>query len=350
MNFTKTLLLWYDENKRTFLWRETKDPYKIWLSEVILQQTQTQQGLPYYVRFLETFPTIKDLALSSEDTVLKLWQGLGYYSRARNLHSTAQYIHKECGGVFPNTFKSLLKLKGVGDYTASAISSICFNLPEAVVDGNVYRFLSRYFGIYTPINNGQAHQEFKAKAMNLMDITQPGKFNQALMEFGSIKCKPRTPHCKSCPFSSDCIAYNQNKIHLLPQKRTKLKVIDRYFNYLVILDQNGQIQLEKRVGKGIWQNLFQFPLLETNKRVDSRKKLIEKFSTKMITKLNTKKLKLWNREPIAHKLSHQKLFVFFWTIPSKGILKKGYSLKELKNQAVPVVIQNFLDKFFTIDT
>ena len=350
MNFTKTLLLWYDENKRTFLWRETKDPYKIWLSEVILQQTQTQQGLPYYVRFLETFPTIKDLALSSEDTVLKLWQGLGYYSRARNLHSTAQYIHKECGGVFPNTFKSLLKLKGVGDYTASAISSICFNLPEAVVDGNVYRFLSRYFGIYTPINNGQAHQEFKAKAMNLMDITQPGKFNQALMEFGSIKCKPRTPHCKSCPFSSDCIAYNQNKIHSLPQKRTKLKVIDRYFNYLVILDQNGQIQLEKRVGKGIWQNLFQFPLLETNKRVDSRKKLIEKFSTKMITKLNTKKLKLWNREPIAHKLSHQKLYVFFWTIPSKEILKKGYSLKELKNQAVPVVIQNFLDKFFTIDT
>lgn len=202
MNFTKTLLLWYDENKRTFLWRETKDPYKIWLSEVILQQTQTQQGLPYYVRFLETFPTIKDLALSSEDTVLKLWQGLGYYSRARNLHSTAQYIHKECGGVFPNTFKSLLKLKGVGDYTASAISSICFNLPEAVVDGNVYRFLSRYFGIYTPINNGQAHQEFKAKAMNFVDITQPGKFNQALMEFGSIQCKPRTPHCKSCPFSS----------------------------------------------------------------------------------------------------------------------------------------------------
>jgi len=350
LNFTKTLLLWYDENKRTFLWRETKDPYKIWLSEVILQQTQTQQGLPYYVRFLETFPTIKDLALSSEDTVLKLWQGLGYYSRARNLHSTAQYIHKECGGVFPNTFKSLLKLKGVGDYTASAISSICFNLPEAVVDGNVYRFLSRYFGIYTPINIGQAHQEFKAKAMNLMDITQPGKFNQALMEFGSIHCKPRTPHCKSCPFSSDCIAYNQNKIHLLPQKRTKLKVIDRYFNYLVILDQNGQIQLEKRVGKGIWQNLFQFPLLETNKRVDSRKKLIEKFSTKMIAQLNTKKLKLWNREPIAHKLSHQKLFVFFWTIPSKRILKKGYSLKELKNQAVPVVIQNFLDKFFTIDT
>ena len=350
MNFTKTLLLWYDENKRTFLWRETKDPYKIWLSEVILQQTQTQQGLLYYVRFLETFPTIKDLALSSEDTVLKLWQGLGYYSRARNLHSTAQYIHKECGGVFPNTFKSLLKLKGVGDYTASAISSICFNIPEAVVDGNVYRFLSRYFGIYTPINISQAHQEFKAKAMNLMDITQPGKFNQALMEFGSIHCKPRTPHCKSCPFSYDCIAYNQNKIHLLPQKRTKLKVIDRYFNYLVILDQNGQIQLEKRVGKGIWQNLFQFPLLETNKRVGSRKKLIEKFSTKMIAQLNTKKLKLWNREPIAHKLSHQKLFVFFWTIPSKRILKKGYSLKELKNQAVPVVIQNFLDKFFTIDT
>ena len=185
-----------------------------------------------------------------------------------------------------------------------------------MVDGNVYRFLSRYFGIYTPINIGQAHQEFKAKAMNLMDITQPGKFNQALMEFGSIQCKPRTPHCKSCPFSSDCIAYNQNKIHLLPQKRTKLKVIDRYFNYLVILDQNGKIQLEKRVGKGIWQNLFQFPLLETNKRIDDRKKLTEKFSTKMLAQLNSKKLKIWNPEPIIHRLSHQKLFVFFWIIPS----------------------------------
>ena len=349
MNFSKTLLLWYDVNKRTFLWRETKDPYKIWLSEVILQQTQTRQGLPYYIRFLNAFPTIKDLALSSEDSVLKLWQGLGYYSRARNLLSTAQYIHKECGGIFPNTFNSLIKLKGVGDYTASAISSICFDIPEAVVDGNVFRFLSRYFGIYTPINISQAHQEFKSKAMNLMDITQPGKFNQALMEFGSLQCKPTTPYCKSCPFSTDCIAFNQNKIHVLPQKRRKKKVIDRYFNYLVILDQNGQIQLEKRQGKGIWQNLFQFPLIETNKRIDNRKKLTEKFSTKMQAQLNSKKLKIWNPEPIIHRLSHQKLFVFFWIIPSKGILKKGYPLKELKNQAVPVVIQNFIDKFFTID-
>lgn len=153
MNITKVLLAWYDENKRSFLWRETKDPYKIWLSEVILQQTRTDQGIPYYERFLKTFPTVKHLALANENSVLKLWQGLGYYSRARNLHSTAQYIYKECGGKFPTTFNSLIKLKGVGDYTASAISSICYDLPEAVVDGNVFRFLSRYFGIYTPIDN-----------------------------------------------------------------------------------------------------------------------------------------------------------------------------------------------------
>ena len=349
MNWTKILISWYDENKRTFLWRETKEPYKIWLSEVILQQTRTQQGLPYYKRFLEIFPTVKDLALASEDSVLKLWQGLGYYSRARNLHSTAQYIYKECGGIFPTNFDSLLKLKGIGDYTASAISSICYDIPEAVVDGNVFRFLSRYFGINTPINSSQAHQEFKSKAMSLMDATQPGKFNQALMEFGSLHCTPKTPSCLSCPFSSNCIAFIQSKIDVFPVKNGKHKVTDCYFNYLIIQDQNGLIQLEKRVRKGIWQNLYQFPLLETKQRINKRKKLLELIPKKKLIGLNSKELKLWNSKPIIHKLSHQKLHVFFWTLPSQINLKNGYSLRKLKNKPVPVLIQNFVDNFFTID-
>ena len=349
MNWTKTLISWYDENKRTFLWRETKEPYKIWLSEVILQQTRTQQGLPYYKRFLETFPTVKDLALASEDSVLKLWQGLGYYSRARNLHSTAQYIYKECGGIFPTNFNSLLKLKGVGDYTASALSSICYDIPEAVVDGNVFRFLSRYFGINTPINSSQAHQEFKSKAMSLMDATQPGKFNQALMEFGSLHCTPKTPSCLSCPFSSNCIAFIQSKIDVFPVKNGKHKVTDCYFNYLIIQDQNGLIQLEKRVRKGIWQNLYQFPLLETKQKINKRKKLLELIPKKSLIGLNSKELKLWNSKPIIHKLSHQKLHVFFWILPSQINLKNGYSLSRLKNKPVPVLIQNFVDNFFTID-
>ena len=349
MNITKVLLAWYDENKRNFLWRETKDPYKIWLSEVILQQTRTHQGIPYYERFLKTFPTVEHLALAKENLVLKLWQGLGYYSRARNLHSTAQYIYKECGGKFPTTFNSLIKLKGVGDYTASAISSICYDLPEAVVDGNVFRFLSRYFGIYTPIDTSQAHREFKSKAMSLMDENQPGNFNQALMDFGSIQCTPINPLCKSCPFSSNCIAFNQNKTGILPVKKGIQKLTDRYFNYLVIQDKNGEIQLEKRTEKGIWQNLFQFPLVETNCPVNNKEQLSKKISSEKMHKLNPEKFNLWNSNPIIHKLSHQKLHIFFWIITSKIYLKKGYSLKALKKRAVPVVIQNFIDNFFTID-
>lgn len=349
MDWTRTLLFWYDENKRTFPWRETKEPYKVWLSEIILQQTRTQQGLPYFRSFLEAFPTLKDLALASEDSILKLWQGLGYYSRARNLHATAQYIYKECEGVFPITFDKLLSLKGVGDYTASAISSICYNLPEAVVDGNVYRFLSRYFAIDTPVDSNQAHQLFKTKASSLMDKTQSGKFNQALMEFGALQCIPKNPSCSICPFVKKCIAFNQKKINFYPVKKARKKKIDRYFNYLIIRDKNGKVKLEKRLGKGIWQNLFQFPLIETHKMINTRKKLIENIPKTNLIGLDLNKLKLCNSDPIIHKLSHQKLNVFFWIIPSKKTLKNGFTLSELKTKAVPVVIQNFIDFFFTVD-
>lgn len=347
MKWSETLLNWYFENKRDFLWRRTKDPYKIWLSEIILQQTRTSQGLPYYKKFIKEYPTIKDLALSNELKVLKLWQGLGYYSRARNLHSTAKYILNKYDGKFPNSHKEILSLKGVGDYTASAIASICFDLPHAVVDGNVYRFLSRYFGITTPVGTSNGFKKIKEKATSLIDKSQPGDFNQALIEFGALQCKPRKPNCDMCPFIQNCFALNYDKINMLPVKRKVNKIKNRHLNYLVMIDKNKRVIIEKRQGVGIWQNMYQFPLLETNQKI----KNINEFNTQMISlkpKLDTKKEKwiLWNKTSIIHKLTHQKLYIFFWINQKTEILPNALTLKDLKKLPVPVVIQNFIDKFF----
>ena len=347
MKWTETLLNWYFENKRDFLWRQTKDPYKIWLSEIILQQTKTSQGLPYYKKFIKEYPTINDLALSSELKVLKLWQGLGYYSRARNLHFTAKYIVKKYDGKFPNSHQEILNLKGVGDYTASAIASICFGLPHAVVDGNVYRFLSRYFGITTPVDTSDGFKEFKEKATSLIDKSQPGDFNQALIEFGALQCKPRKPNCNICPFIQDCFALNYDKINILPVKRKVKKIKNRHLNYLVMIDKNERVIFEKRQGVGIWQNMYQFPLLETNQKI----KNINEFNTQMISskpELDRKKEKwiLWNKTSIIHKLSHQKLHIFFWINQTTEILPNALTLEDLKKLPVPVVIQNFIDNFF----
>lgn len=347
MKWTETLLKWYFKNKRNFLWRETRDPYKIWLSEIILQQTRTSQGLPFYKKFIKEYPTIKHLALSSEQNILKLWQGLGYYSRARNLHFTAKYILNKHNGKFPNSYQEILNLRGVGDYTASAISSICFDLPHAVVDGNVYRFLSRYFGITTQVGSMIGFKEFKEKATSLMDKSQPGNYNQALIEFGALQCKPRKPDCSKCPFNQDCFALNYNKINFLPVKRKINKIKDRHFNYLVILDKNGMVVIEKRQGIGIWQNMYQFPLIETNQKI----KNINEFITHLMRsklKLEIKKEKwiLWNRTSIIHKLSHQKLHIFFWINKTTEILPNALTIEDLKKLPVPVVLQNFINKFF----
>lgn len=271
MIFSKILTHWYSNNKRDFPWRQTKDPFRIWLSEIILQQTQVKQGLPYYEAFVSTYSTVFELANANESDVLKLWQGLGYYSRARNLHATAKYIANECDGIFPNNYKDLLKLKGIGDYTASAISSICFNEVSAVVDGNVYRVLSRYFGIETPINSAKGIKEFKQLAQELIDKNKPAEFNQAIMEFGAIQCKPSNPDCSVCPFNSSCVALQKNMIGLLPIKLKANKVKKRYFNFLVFVSTNRKTILEKREGKGIWQNLYQFPLIESDKSLDYKK-------------------------------------------------------------------------------
>ena len=343
---TQKLLLWYAENKRSFLWRESQEPYKVWLSEVILQQTRTEQGLPYFKRFLEAFPTVKALALATEDEVLKLWQGLGYYSRARNLHFKAQHIHHELGGNFPNTFETIIELKGVGDYTASAIASICFDLPQAVVDGNVYRFLSRYFGIFTPINSSGAHKEFKMKATDLMGKSHPGTFNQAMMEFGSLHCTPKKPKCSSCPFVKNCIAFTHNKIQKLPVKTNRIKISKRYFNYLVVADSNDRYIFEKRTNKGIWKNLYQFPLMESLEAINTEKTLLKHsdFPEEYIPKGET--IKLWNSSPIIHKLSHQILEVNFWYIKLEKELTNTLPEESLKKLAVPVVLDNFMKKFF----
>jgi A/G-specific adenine glycosylase len=222
---------WYSINKRDFPWRRTKDPYKIWLSEIIMQQTQISQGQPYYEAFVDQFPTVFELASTDEETVLKLWQGLGYYSRARNLHASAKYIVKELNGQFPDNYKALLKLKGIGDYTASAISSICYDESNAVVDGNVYRVLARYFGIETPINTSKGATYFKALAQSLLPDKNIGNYNQAIMDFGSQQCKPKSPNCLVCPLKDTCVALQKNLVNLLPVKTNRTKITKKYFNF-----------------------------------------------------------------------------------------------------------------------
>ena len=234
MIFSNRLVTWYLQNKRDLPWRQSINPYTVWLSEIILQQTRVDQGTAYFFKFIEQFPTVYNLANASEEEVLKLWQGLGYYSRARNLHSAANYIVNELNGKFPTTYSEILKLKGVGDYTASAIASICFNEPTAVVDGNVYRVLARYFGISTPINSTSGIKEFKKLAQELIVEDIPGTFNQAIMEFGACMCKPQNPDCFNCPLNDSCVALSNNTIAQLPVKINKTKVRKRYFNYLVI--------------------------------------------------------------------------------------------------------------------
>ncbi|MDX1542365.1 MAG: A/G-specific adenine glycosylase [Christiangramia sp.] len=344
MDFSNRLTQWYLRNKRDLPWRNTHEPYQIWLSEIMLQQTRIEQGLPYYNKFMEAFPTVFDLADTSTEKVLKLWQGLGYYSRARNLHETARYVACELNGKFPETYKDLVKLKGVGDYTASAIASICYNEPVAVVDGNVYRVLSRIFGIDTPINSTTGIKEFKALAMELLDKKDPATFNQALMEFGALHCKPQNPACEVCPFNDKCIALKDHKVRELPVKLKKTKVKKRYFNYLVFDLDNNRTVLEQRTGKGIWNGLYQFPLVESQKLLE-KKELILRDDFNTMVDDDGFSLELFNEEPVVHKLSHQHLYTRFWLVNSSGISKETVGLNQVLDYPVPVLIENFLNEF-----
>lgn len=343
MSFSQKILKWYGLHKRELPWRATKDPYKIWLSEIMLQQTRVAQGMPYYHKFLEAFPTVQDLARAKEEKVLKLWQGLGYYSRARNLHATAKMVVNEYKGEFPNTYKELKTLKGVGDYTASAISSICFDLPEPVVDGNVYRVLSRYFGVNLPINSTEGVKYFKELACEVMDSQNIRDYNQGIMEFGAIQCAPRNPDCVTCPLNNGCMALQESKVDVLPVKLNKVKVKDRFFNYLVFLDEEGQTVLEQRTGKGIWQKLYQFPLLESDKLLEAEE-LTQTLNGKMENK-SIKTITLYNKEPIVHKLSHQHLRTRFWILEVDRVSKGGIPWNEIHSFPVPVLIADFIKTF-----
>ena len=335
---------WYSVNKRSLPWRETTHPYPIWLSEIILQQTQVAQGLPYYESFLSHYPTVFHLARAEESEVLKLWQGLGYYSRARNLHATAKFIVNELQGEFPKQYKDLIKLKGVGDYTASAIASICFNEPAAVVDGNVYRVLSRYFGISTPVNTTEGTTTFKRLAQDLIDKDRPAQFNQAIMEFGAIQCRPKNPDCKDCPLNTHCVAHHQNKVGVLPIKLNKTRIKKRYFNFLVFLSNDGKTVLEKRTDKGIWQNLYQFPLIETKKETGYRTMKALLKDHKRLKDKNFE-LHLFNDQMVIHKLSHQHLFTKFWILRVDNLEDQAILIRDIHNFAVPVLIGNFIEAF-----
>lgn len=342
MHFSKILIEWYLQNKRDLPWRNTTDPYKIWLSEIMLQQTRVAQGLPYYYKFLENFPKVENLANANEDLVLKLWQGLGYYSRARNLHATAKHVANNLGGKFPDTYKELKKLKGVGDYTASAIASISFNEAQPVVDGNVYRVLSRFFGVQLPINSTEGIKFFKELAHKVKSEDAIATYNQAIMEFGAIQCKPQSPDCQVCPLQNECIAFKKELVATLPVKLKKVKVKHRYFNYVVFIDDSGKTSLQKRTQKGIWYNLFEFPLIETLAPVANSKVLLEDelFQNKKIATLE-----LYNDKDVVHKLSHQHLHTKFWVVHLQNQLEDGISLSESKGYAVPVLIANFMKDF-----
>lgn len=336
MEFTDEILNWYDQHKRNLPWRNTTSPYFIWLSEIILQQTRVDQGLSYYEKFITTFPTINDLAKASEDEILKKWQGLGYYSRARNLHTTAKIVVEKFNGKFPETYDKIIKLKGIGPYTAAAISSFAFKQKKAVVDGNVYRVLSRYYGISTPIDSSQGKKQFEELANLLIDEKHPDLFNHAIMDFGAIQCKPKSPNCTECPLTDNCEAYNQNTINKLPVKEKKTKVRKRYFNYLVV-EKDGLFLFEKRKEDGIWKNMYQFPLIETEK---------EQASSPFDEFIDIQKEDTPLVYHTLHVLSHQKIYAKFWKISDPKLFKSklDYQFYLPDNIALPRLIEKYLDQ------
>lgn len=341
MEFSNSLIKWYLQNKRDLPWRNTVNPYPIWLSEIMLQQTRVAQGLPYFIAFMEAFPTVFDLANAEEEQVLKLWQGLGYYSRARNLHATAKYIATELKGDFPPNYDQLLQLKGVGEYTAAAIASFAYNEPVAVVDGNVFRVLSRYFNMDNDISDGKTKKEFQILAQELLPKDKAALFNQAIMEFGALQCVPKNPDCANCILSSSCAGLQHKKVNILPVKSKKTKVTNKFFNYLILKDIQGNFVVQKREGKGIWENLYEFSLIETDELVSEIDFMNELKATKFYNQLPAD-ITLLNTEVIQHKLSHQNLYIQFYILNFNQKIKEAKSLSEIQKLPFPIVIHNFM--------
>lgn len=341
MRFSKTLIQWYLQNKRDLPWRNNTNPYIIWLSEIMLQQTRVAQGLPFFLRFTVAFPTVFDLANASEEQVLKLWQGLGYYSRARNLHKTAKQIAFELNGEFPKNYNDLLQLKGVGEYTAAAIASFAYNENVPVVDGNVFRVLSRYFDIETDIASAGAKKEFSQLAYELLPKGKANEFNQAIMEFGALLCVPKNPDCQNCVFNDSCLALQKKKVAQLPVKSKKLKVRHRFFNYLVFYDKDNNTLIHKRTQKGIWHNLYQFPLLETE-IIETEENILTLIKNQNFINNSIQNIQLFNPQTIVHKLSHQHLNIKFWKIKVNGKIENGIDWESVKKMPFPIVIFNFI--------
>ncbi|MCX6249500.1 MAG: A/G-specific adenine glycosylase [Bacteroidetes bacterium] len=347
MQFTKALLCWYNENKRDLPWRRVSDPYLVWVSEIILQQTRIGQGMDYYLRFIERFPDIKTLAIAEEQEVLKVWQGLGYYSRARNMHTAVKQIITTFNGRFPEQYEQILSLKGVGEYTAAAIASLSFNLSFPVVDGNVMRFFSRFFGIVEPVDTTKGKNEIRLRTLEMIDKKQPGTFNQAIMEFGALVCKPANPDCVHCIFNKSCYAFKHGVVSELPVKSKVPSQKLRYFNYLVILTRQEtggrSVYLKKRIEKDIWHNLYDFPMIETAKAV-SLKKLRQTEEWKKIFGDHNVFVKNTSRD-YRHVLSHQVIIARFYQINFNEELNSPLlltSLKKIADFPVPRLIENYL--------
>ncbi|GAA4803809.1 A/G-specific adenine glycosylase [Olivibacter ginsenosidimutans] len=345
MAFAQDIINWYHQHKRELPWRSTTNPYVIWLSEIILQQTRVEQGLPYFNRFLAKYPTIKDFAQANEDELLRLWQGLGYYSRARNMHKAARMIVEKHQGIFPTAYDTLIQLKGIGAYTAAAIASFSANEAKAVVDGNVFRVLARYFGIAEPINSPSGKKLFGQLADELLDQQDPATYNQAIMEFGALQCKPKSPDCGRCPIHLGCYARKENKVDFLPVKMKAKVSKARYFYYFIIRDRE-RIAMQKRGSKDIWANMYEFPMLEMPEAV-SLDALTESPSFKELFEKDIE-LRLVSK-PKKHILSHQHIYATFIEVSMKSCNKKNtwnyVLLKDLDTLAKPKLIFTFLREY-----
>jgi A/G-specific adenine glycosylase len=344
--FSKQLLHWNKyKNSRLMPWKGEKDPYKIWLSEIILQQTRVEQGWDYYNRFISVFPNVKKLAAAPEQKVFKLWEGLGYYTRCKNLISTAKCIAHERKGKFPDSYNEIIKLKGIGPYTAAAVASFAFNLPYAVIDGNVFRVLSRFFGIDTPIDNAEGKKIFTSLAADLLDKKLPGIYNQAIMDFGATICKPKNPKCGDCPLKSRCVAVLANKVNLLPVKTGKMIKKLRWFYYLIV-EYNGKFYIRKRPPKDIWENLYEFVLIEAGTSIPSAKLKSPDFY-KNIAGLNSASIR-YISNIYKQQLTHQTIQGCFIHLKIKNaLLLKDYktvTYKELADFPFPKFIAGYLAK------
>ncbi|UZR95837.1 A/G-specific adenine glycosylase [Chondrinema litorale] len=348
-NISSKLISWYHKNKRDLPWRNTTDPYKIWLSEIILQQTRVAQGLPYYLKFTEKYPTVETLAKASEQEVLRLWQGLGYYSRARNMHAAAKYIVTNLEGKFPEKFTEIKKLKGVGDYTAAAIASFAFKEKVAVVDGNVYRVLARIFGIDKDINSNDGKKEFAKTAALLIPEDEPDTYNQAIMEFGALHCTPANPNCLFCPFTQACVARLTQKQDKLPVKIKKLKTKKRFFHYIVVEHQDQLLMKERQAGD-IWQGLFDFPIIEATETIDESA-VIEQLQSNYIKEFEVQSIS----KEFKHILTHQHIYAKFFLIKTqkekqlKSFIAhygaKLYNQEKIEEIPKPVLVSKYLKEY-----